>query len=38
MWKNVNKQTATKGTITNLGSMFINKKVLLRAAIPTKYK
>ena len=38
MWKNVKKQTATKGTITNLESLFINKKVLLRTAIPTKYK
>ena len=38
MWKNVKKQTATKGTITNLESLFFNKKVLLRTAIPTKYK
>ena len=38
MWKKVNKQAATKGTNTNLGSLFNNKKVLLRTAIPTKYK
>ena len=38
MCENVKKQTAAKGTITNLESLFINKKVLLRIAIPTKYK
>ena len=38
MWENVKKQTAARGTITNLESLFINKKVLLGTAIPTKYK